>query len=393
MILATSWPLSTPALVTATALATTALLVLARTALWPRRRRVLPSPLHTLAETKDKRMRLGSWLYPTDAFPGGRDVETPYGSMRVYEFGPQDGPKVLFVHGISTPCMTLSLLAQACVARGCRVMLFDLFGRGYSDGVGDLPHDARLYSSQILCALASSPLPWTGSQARLRLIGYSMGGSLAICFANAFPDLVASLVLMAPAGLIRPTDFGTLSRILFRSGLIPDRIVTALARRRLQAPIVASRLSPKAMAAAALAAAETTNLNKATPTDTKPWPRSTEQVPPLQERMLEYVRWMVVHHHGFVAAFMSCIRHAPLLDESESWRRLARRAPGSTAVLLAEADEIINADHYTSHGLALVGGPDRVVWRVLPGSHDFVMTHVESVMGVLDDFWDMKKLG
>lgn len=63
---------------------------------------------------------------PTDVLPGARDLTTPYGSMRVYEWGPVDGPKVLFVHGITTPCVALGGLAHALVDRGCRVMLFDL---------------------------------------------------------------------------------------------------------------------------------------------------------------------------------------------------------------------------------------------------------------------------
>ena len=51
-------------------------------------------------------------------------MQTPFGSLRVYEWGPEDGRKVLFVHGISTPCLSLGLLAQELVDRGCRVMLF-----------------------------------------------------------------------------------------------------------------------------------------------------------------------------------------------------------------------------------------------------------------------------
>lgn len=47
-----------------------------------------------------------------------------YGSIRIYEFGPEDGKKVLFVHGITTSCITLKYLAQNLVDRGCRVMLF-----------------------------------------------------------------------------------------------------------------------------------------------------------------------------------------------------------------------------------------------------------------------------
>lgn len=64
---------------------------------------------------------------PSDVFPGARDVATLYGSIRVYEWGPEDGPKVLLVHGITTPCAALGGLAHALVDRGCRVMLFDLY--------------------------------------------------------------------------------------------------------------------------------------------------------------------------------------------------------------------------------------------------------------------------
>src|ERR1700742_5302946 len=60
---------------------------------------VIPSPLKTVipAVTDSQISRLA---YPPDYFPGGRDVETPFGSIRVYEFGPDNGQKILFVHGI-----------------------------------------------------------------------------------------------------------------------------------------------------------------------------------------------------------------------------------------------------------------------------------------------------
>lgn len=63
---------------------------------------------------------------PSDVLPGARDVATPYGSIRVYEWGPEDGQKLLFLHGITTPCIALGGVAHALVDRGCRVMLFDL---------------------------------------------------------------------------------------------------------------------------------------------------------------------------------------------------------------------------------------------------------------------------
>ena len=44
--------------------------------------------------------------------------------MRVYEWGPEDGSKVLCVHGITTTCMSIGGVAYGLVEKGCRVMLF-----------------------------------------------------------------------------------------------------------------------------------------------------------------------------------------------------------------------------------------------------------------------------
>ena len=233
----------------------------------------------------------------------------------------------------------------------------------------------------MLCVLASSPLPWTGNDA-IRLVGYSLGGAIAVHFANAFPNLVSSLVLLAPAGLIRAESFGVVTRFIFSSGVVPERILARITGRRLQRPIAASRRSRNSPAAAAVAvaASEVTDQH---PGAAKPTP--------LEDRVLGYVRWMVIHHEGFVPAFMSCVRFAPLTEQHASWRQLAKRRPGTTAVLLAKTDEIIDADMYAREGLPLAGGEGNVVWRVLPGSHDFVMTHVEPIMDELDLLWGMKK--
>lgn len=62
--------------------------------------------------------------YPPHAFPGARDVVTEYGTIKVFEWGPEDGEKVLLVHGIGTPCVALGVMAREFVRKGCRVMVF-----------------------------------------------------------------------------------------------------------------------------------------------------------------------------------------------------------------------------------------------------------------------------
>ncbi|PKS06380.1 hypothetical protein jhhlp_007128 [Lomentospora prolificans] len=400
------------AVVAITAAATLTTISLARAVLYPQRPAVIPNPLQTkIPELSEK--EVAKLEYKPDSYPGARDVVTPYGNIRVYEWGPEDGKKVLFVHGISTSCMTVSRLAQAMVDRGYRVMMFDLFGRGFSDGVGDLPHDSRLYVSQALLAMASSPLSWTGNNS-LRLVGYSMGGGIAIQFASAFPHMVESLVLLAPAGLIRAENFGIVSRILFRSGIVPDRFISELARIRLRKPIASSvnkkksptpspngAGSPLAKPNGEVSANDLRSALHHTKSQHKSMtdvgategadPPTADAVTALEKRVLDYIAWMADHHAGFIHAFLSSLRHAPLMDQHESWAKIGERPPGSTCILLAREDEIINPDDYRSDGLHLVGGEDRVTWKLVDGGHDFVMTHSNQIMRELDEFWGLEK--
>ncbi|OLN88492.1 Serine hydrolase-like protein [Colletotrichum chlorophyti] len=367
----------TVAIVAATVATTLSILSLARLGLYPQWGTAIPNPLKTkipsLASDDVKKLP-----YHPESFPGARDVETPYGTIRVYEWGPATGAKVLLIHGISTSCMTLGRIAHALVARGCRVMLFDLFGRGFSDGVGDLPHDARLYTTQVLLALASSRLSWSGTSS-VRVVGYSLGGAVAASFAAAFPHMVESLVLLAPAGLIDAANFGAAARITFQSGLVPDRILAAITRKRLQKPLANKRV--KAVAE------EDDPAEKFVDVAASEVPGGDDKV---DAKVREYVPWMVAHHAGFVPAFMSCVRWAPLTEQHETWRRLGERKKGTTAVLIGRTDEVIDVDHYAREGLPLLGGEGNVLWKILPGGHDFVMTKTEYIMRELDGFWGLQ---
>jgi hypothetical protein len=64
----------------------------------------IPSPLTTLIPSL-KPEEASALSYSPDFYPGARDVPTPIGSMRVYEFGPQDGRKVLCIHGDANPSL------------------------------------------------------------------------------------------------------------------------------------------------------------------------------------------------------------------------------------------------------------------------------------------------
>lgn len=90
---------------------------------------VAPRPARTIrARARDAARcpspAAGGPPYPPHVFPGARDVETEYEAIRVFEWGPEDGDKVLLLHGIGTPCVALGDMANELLSRGCRVMLF-----------------------------------------------------------------------------------------------------------------------------------------------------------------------------------------------------------------------------------------------------------------------------
>lgn len=86
-------------------------------------KRYIPSPRTTVLPRLSENERAAVPYLP-DALPGARSVQTPYGSIQVFEWGPEDGERVLLLHGIGTPCLALGDLGEELVRNGYRVMLF-----------------------------------------------------------------------------------------------------------------------------------------------------------------------------------------------------------------------------------------------------------------------------
>lgn len=152
----------------------------------------------------------------------------------MYEWGPEDGRKVLLVHGITNPSVALGAIAHGLVDKGCRVILFDLPGKGYTSTPLSTPHSGRLYTTCILLALTTSSISWTGFGSEFSLIGYSLGGGIAANFTSYFPSLVSSLVLLAPAGLVREDRITLTNKFLYNTGLINEKALERVVKKRLQ---------------------------------------------------------------------------------------------------------------------------------------------------------------
>ncbi|KAJ6788993.1 hypothetical protein PWT90_02589 [Aphanocladium album] len=326
--------------------------------------------------------------YRPDEFPGGRQVRTAYGTMQVFEWGPEDGEKVVLLHGIGTPCIALGDMAREFVAKGCRVMLFDLFGRGYSDAPADVPYDDRLYTTQILLALSSSPLPWTGSSS-FHILGFSLGGAIAASFATYHANLLRSVTLICPGGLVRPVHISWRSRLSYmQGGLLPEWLIQRMARKRLR-PSSASHTSVDI------------------PDNAEDADVDFDQVPvardmPNSPKVGEVVQWQFDGNDGFVPAYVSTIRNAPIYAQHTAlWPLLAeelaaRRAlnadrpagleTGRICLIVAEKDPIVVPTECIDDARSVLG-EDGVDAHIVKGGHEIGISRGKEIANIAMESW------
>lgn len=338
---------------------------------------------------------------PTDFLPGARDVFTPYGSIRAYEFGPPDSPnRVLFVHGISTPCVSLfSIAFHLATKRGCRVLLMDLFGRGWSGGPVDLSYDNRLYASQIFMTLASSDVHWT-DDAGFALVGYSMGGGVAADFASYFPGLVNELVLIAPSGIVRESHISWRSRVFYSEGWLPESWLQALVRRRL-------RTTPNVKGKARLLSGDHDGSKEAGQTsasDAVAAPAAELPSDPVKTiggkdiDIESAVNWQIDNNAAFMPAFMSSIRHAPIHRQHERWAMVGRQMKAQrkegragrnhkVLLLLAGKDPLVIPSEVAPDAKDVLGEDNVVVQVYEDAGHELPITHAREVGEAMWRHW------
>ena len=111
-----------------------------------------------------------------------------------------EGPDCLLIHGFGSDRLSW-LGTTPALLPVVKVHALDLPGHGESGtdvGDGSLPGLAR----QVEAELAARALT------RVHIIGHSLGGGIGLLLAAERPELVASLALLAPAGLGASIDAG-----------------------------------------------------------------------------------------------------------------------------------------------------------------------------------------
>jgi pimeloyl-ACP methyl ester carboxylesterase len=105
------------------------------------------------------------------------------------------GPVVVCIHGLTTPSPVWYAIAGGLAKLGYRVLVYDLYGRGFSDAPRGA-QDGEFFATQL-----ADLLDHQGLTEDVTLMGYSMGGSIATHFAAAHPNRVRRLILLASGGM------------------------------------------------------------------------------------------------------------------------------------------------------------------------------------------------
>lgn len=153
--------------------------------------------------------------------------------------GPIRGPVAVCIHGLTMPSFVWLGLARGLANLGFRVLIYDLYGRGYSDRVSGR-QDQAFFLQQLNDLLDDQNV-----DGDITLFGYSMGGAIATTYAASRPDRIRQLVLLAPAGT--GVRANRLIQFIARTPVIGDWLMLALFARRHRENCEAERNLPSSV--------------------------------------------------------------------------------------------------------------------------------------------------
>lgn len=237
-----------------------------------------------------------------------------------------------------------------------------MYGRGLSDGT-KAKHDAKLYTDQAKEVLEA--FGWTKD---ITVVGYSMGGGIAVHLNKAYPDLIKNLVLLAPAGMIRHRTLGLEKFVVFT--ILPTRAQRYFIRKSFQQGIDKIESQTPQVQGRADVLEEAVDVLQ-------------EAVTSLEESVCHSRIWFEKNHNGFAKAIKASVLEAPLCRQNEAWEKLKERK-GTTMVILGSEDDKVEELEFRKDVNKLNGVADHLHLKTLEGTdHHFPMTDADKVLEII----------
>ncbi len=265
----------------------------------------------------------------------GQFVQLSQGVTHFAWHGPENGPIVICVHGLTTPSFVWRGMTRALAKSGYRVLTYDLYGRGFSSRPKG-EQDRQYFVNQLAELLAHE-----GVGDNLTLVGYSMGGAVSTCFATTYPERMKQLILLAPAVVGSPSS--GLIGFIKNTPLIGDWLTLALYPTILRRGVRAER----------------------------DLPTSVPHVHDLQLAELEYKR--------FVPSVLASLRGILSEDLSRDHKALAARGLPVLAIWGRE-DDVISP---SSVGTLAEWNRDATHEVIEGAGHGLTYTHTDEVLRIM----------
>lgn len=169
----------------------------------------------------------------------GQIARLPRGDTHYRWLGAAEGPVAVCVHGLTTPSFVWEPVAERLGRMGFRVLVYDLYGRGFSARPGGA-QDSDFFITQL-----EDLLDHEGVDGDVTLLGYSMGGAIATAFAARHHVRLRQVVLIAPAGLGH--DLGPIADVAVNYNWLGRWLILGFYGRSLRQATEAERGLPSAI--------------------------------------------------------------------------------------------------------------------------------------------------
>lgn len=199
-------------------------------------------------------------------------------------------------------------------------------------------------------------------------------------FAASMPQLVKSVVLLGPAGLIRQLPDSYLDRWLYHPEEAPSAdALRAKVRETLEVELSGPKLSRVPGVGKAFAG---------------PSPTSGAH---REFSMGDMVQWQFDHHQGNAMSFQETVRYGPLQNQHATYATVCdviagkthseSKLHGSKLLVMFGADDTVVVGKETHEDLGKMLPAERLVVEYLPGGHGFPYPNSEQITRSILRFW------
>ncbi|KAJ3099647.1 hypothetical protein HDU97_002905 [Phlyctochytrium planicorne] len=263
--------------------------------------RLVPDPSKELGSLSDVDPKLRK-AYPEDYWKGSKKANLTAGKTYYAILGPEDGEKIVLVHGLMACWAAMPEFVNDLVAKGYRVLLYDTYGRGYSVAPAR-KFDSELYSQQL--AELMDHVGWN----KANIVGYSLGGGISTAFAERHAERVKNLILIAPAGITEELNtLATIVSIPILGSLFAHGPGRGILRRNTE-----------------------------------------KEKDPRMMRTRDVSKVVIMHHPGFMRAIESTVNYGPIRNMRHSYEKNGRYFKDRILCLWGTADTVVNHEKDMPH--------------------------------------------